>query len=249
MQNFCALIGTRMLNYFRHNKRSPSTILLFLPALTLELLYEQDLNVTSLGTISDVKSHQASATMSSISEMFRFSDLTNTNKLFILSDSPTSQYRNRKMIFLMKVWATKNHIDVYWIYTESGYGKGPTDGVGAGIKQTFKDTIAYDPKRVITNTDEVMQYMPEMPSVRISTYKEEEVNQFKSLYPKILDKLKIISSGGFGISQVREIYIPASDKTTLEWKKMSSDTKYSKAQIVVTPMPGKVRNRKKKPRK
>ena len=29
---------------------------------------------------------------------------------------------------------------------------------------------------------------------------------------------------------------------------MSSDTKYSKAQIVVTPMPGKVRNRKKKPR-
>ena len=176
------------------------------------LLYEQDLNLTSLGTISDVKSHQASATMASISEMFRFSDFTNTNKLFILSDSPTSQYRNRKMIFLMKVWATKNHIDVYWIYTESGHGKGPMDGVGAGIKQTIKDTIAYNPKGVITNTDEVMQYMPEMPSVRISTYKEEEVNQFKSLYPKILDNLKIISSGGFGISQVHEIYIPASDK-------------------------------------
>ena len=56
----------------------------------------------SLGTISDDKSQKALATVASITEMLKFTKLTVVDKLFILSDIPTSQYRNKQMMFLMK---------------------------------------------------------------------------------------------------------------------------------------------------
>ena len=56
----------------------------------------------SLGTISDDKSDNAFATMASITEMLKFTKLTVVDKLFIVSDIPTSQYRNKQMMFLMK---------------------------------------------------------------------------------------------------------------------------------------------------
>ena len=43
------------------------------------ILYDKDL-VISLGIISDYKSHKASVTMASITEMLKFSDLTNVLK-------------------------------------------------------------------------------------------------------------------------------------------------------------------------
>ena len=56
----------------------------------------------SLGTISDDKSDNAFANMASITEMLKFTKLTVVDKLFIVSDIPTSQYRNKQMMFLMK---------------------------------------------------------------------------------------------------------------------------------------------------
>ena len=59
------------------------------------ILYEKDL-VISLGTISDDESHKAFAIMASVTKMLKFTKLTNVDKLYIISDSPTSQYRNKK---------------------------------------------------------------------------------------------------------------------------------------------------------
>ena len=59
-------------------------------------------------------------------------------------------------MFLIKYRAKINKIDVYWIFTEVGHGKGPIDGVGECIKQTIKNTIAYNPNGIICNTEELM---------------------------------------------------------------------------------------------
>ena len=56
----------------------------------------------------------------------------------------------------MNQWA-KNKADVYWIFTESGHGKWPINGLGAWIKQTIKDTITYNPNGIMSNTGELMQ--------------------------------------------------------------------------------------------
>ena len=43
------------------------------------------------------------------------------------------------------------------------------DGVETCIKQTIEDTIAYNPDDIIRNTEELMQYMPELSNICILT--------------------------------------------------------------------------------
>ena len=61
--------------------------------------------------------------------MLKSVDLAETETLYIASDSPANQYRNKNNVFLTKKWAIENQIDVYWIFTETGHGKGPMDGM------------------------------------------------------------------------------------------------------------------------
>ena len=67
----------------------------------------------------------APATWASLNELMQFIDLEETETLYIASDSPSSQYRNKNNILLTKDWAIKNKIEVYWVFTECGHGKGP----------------------------------------------------------------------------------------------------------------------------
>ena len=123
----------------------------------------------------------------------------------------------------MKQWAKNIKIDVYWIFTETGHGKGPMDVVGACIEQTIKHTIAYNSNG--------MQHIAELTNIYISTYNEDDVNSYRELLPD-MDDLKIGESGGFGISRVHEIFIPKEDNEILYWKKVSSDNEYAEAQII-----------------
>ena len=74
------------------------------------VLYKPE-KTTSLSTISDVRSHKASATMASLQAMFKFVDFSDTKTLYIISDSHSSQYKNQKFYFgfvqrwvMVKVW-------------------------------------------------------------------------------------------------------------------------------------------------
>ena len=93
---------------------------------------------------------------------------------------------------------------------EAGHGKRPMDGLGACIKQTIKDIITYNPGGIISNIEELMQCMPDLSNICISTYNEDDIISYRELLPD-LDDLKIIESGGFGISK----YI-----RFLSWKKI-----------------------------
>ena len=73
------------------------------------------------------------------------------------------------MIFLMKQLAKNNKTVVYQIFTETGHGKGPMDGLGACIKQTVKSTITYNPNGIISNTGDLMQYMADLSNICILT--------------------------------------------------------------------------------
>ena len=66
-----------MLAYIKQNRKNLSAIIV-----QEGLLYEKDL-VISLRTISDDKSHKALAIMVSITEMSKFIELTNVDKLFL----------------------------------------------------------------------------------------------------------------------------------------------------------------------
>lgn len=61
------------------------------------------------------------------------------NKMHYLTDSPTSQYRNTKIMNLISRHETIFGMKASWTYFESGHGKGPCDGVGGTLKRLADD--------------------------------------------------------------------------------------------------------------
>ena len=192
------------------------------------MLYEKE-GTQSFGTISDVKSHKADATWASLAKIFTHIDFSDCNHLYVVSDSPTSQYRNKKNVLLMKDWAVSNKVEFTWVYTESGHGKGPMDGVGSGIKRAVKDTISYRPNDVIRDTTQLMEHLPELNNIIIDTYNEEDVLKARQGFgQENVNSLKIISNG-IGISNVHEIYCDINDEKKCQWKALSEDKEFIKA--------------------
>ncbi|CAF4489608.1 unnamed protein product, partial [Rotaria magnacalcarata] len=109
-------------------------------------------NSFSFASISDDTCHMAEAAWAAIQNLLK--DLineNNVNSINFISDSPISQYRNKTMIYLMKKLATDHHIDIKWIFLESGHGKGVVDAVGAAVKRKFDETVAFNPDNTFEN--------------------------------------------------------------------------------------------------
>jgi hypothetical protein len=65
------------------------------------------------------------------------------DRVTIVSDSPSSQYRNRMTLYLLDRLLRKMGIfDWQWLYTEAGHGKGAADGVGATVKRRCDALVA-----------------------------------------------------------------------------------------------------------
>lgn len=61
----------------------------------------------------------------------------------IISDSPSSQYRNRSMMYLMTQLCKSHGISAFeWLFSETGHGKGAPDGVGACVKRMADAFVA-----------------------------------------------------------------------------------------------------------
>ena len=62
--------------------------------------------------------------------------LPNLNTIHFITDSPSSQYRNRNVIELVRRFPNLfGGMIATWNWLESGHGKGPCDGVGGSIKK------------------------------------------------------------------------------------------------------------------
>ncbi|GBM47161.1 hypothetical protein AVEN_123649-1, partial [Araneus ventricosus] len=98
-----------------------------------------ELKVTSYCSLSDSLRHDPSAICAHlkpiIMEIKHSQPSLKTAHIF--TDSPVTQYRNRKMFYLIATFlAPELGVDALnWHYTESGHGKGPPDGVGGCLKR------------------------------------------------------------------------------------------------------------------
>lgn len=95
---------------------------------------------TSMCTISRCLRHDAPAVWAHLITIIDETTKRNPfiDTIHILSDSPTSQYRNKFVFYLIS--QLKNDFaqseKVTWNYSEAGHGKGAPDGVGAVVKRT-----------------------------------------------------------------------------------------------------------------
>jgi hypothetical protein len=92
----------------------------------------------SMVGISESLSHNASSLYAMQKKRFpmikqMYPDL---KVIHYLTDSPTSQYRNTTMFYLISHYPEIFHVRATWDVLEAGHGKGPCDGLGASVKRS-----------------------------------------------------------------------------------------------------------------
>lgn len=100
-----------------------------------------ELRHKSFVAVSDERAHNSFAVFAFIKTIIpRIKEmLPNLCKIHYLTDSPTSQYRNKKIMNLIARHETIFEMKATWTYFESGHGKGPCDGVGGTLKRLADD--------------------------------------------------------------------------------------------------------------
>ena len=100
---------------------------------------ENTLKHKSFVGITDEKSHAAPTTLAFLTKLMSEvkANLPGIQIMHYISDSPSSQYRNRSIVkFIANHAAYFEGVNATWDYLESGHGKGPCDGVGGSLKKS-----------------------------------------------------------------------------------------------------------------
>jgi hypothetical protein len=113
----------------------------------------------AFATLSDDNDKKAEAIAAHLRPIFQRFNLAfgKFDRVSIVSDSPSSQYRNRKTLYIIdRVLRTELDIMRWqWIYTEAGHGKGAADGVGAAIKRRCDTRVTHGDQMEIVTADDV----------------------------------------------------------------------------------------------
>ena len=98
---------------------------------------QEELLHQSYVMVSDVTSHAAGTVFSFLHGLIpQIKELLPAvDTIHYVTDSPTSQYRNKHIFYLISSHATEFGINCSWQYMEAGHGKGPCDGVGGTAKR------------------------------------------------------------------------------------------------------------------
>ena len=114
------------------------------------------LKVTSACYVSDVTDHTAPMVFAILKQIVTLAKQTVPELKYIhyLSDSPSSQYRNKHLMYIIAQHDKMFGIPCTWTYFESGHGKGPCDGIGGSSKRLADlavktDKRASDARRIL----------------------------------------------------------------------------------------------------
>ncbi|KAK3104833.1 hypothetical protein FSP39_011252 [Pinctada imbricata] len=102
------------------------------------VVYFPNGDVKSVVGVSDVLSHNATAVITILHKIIPQikNDYPQLRKIHYLTDSPTSQYRNKTIFQFILEHGDEFGVTAQWNFLESGHGKGPCDGLGASVKRS-----------------------------------------------------------------------------------------------------------------
>ncbi|KAL4709200.1 hypothetical protein ACJJTC_008128 [Scirpophaga incertulas] len=145
-------------------------------------------------TISQNVRHDAAAIWAHLKPVLDYIYHINSSigSIHILTDSPSSQYRNKNIFWIM----TRIHKDypgflntLTWNYSESGHGKGAADGVGAVIKRTADSLVNLG--QDIGNFDDFQRILKEhLKNIKIVVVEETKISEKSNSLPKTLPAFK-----------------------------------------------------------
>ncbi|KAF9409133.1 hypothetical protein HW555_011412 [Spodoptera exigua] len=186
---------------------------------TAVVYLKNDSNATqsySVCTASECTRHDAAAVWAHLNYLikFVFNRSSQINRIHILTDSPTSQYRN-KYIFYILTQLRNDFPDlnlVTWNYQEAGHGKGAPDGIGAVIKRTADYELKCH--QDVGDFDAFVNIIRRnIKNVEMGIIQEHEIKLRELMLPKDIATFK----GTMTVHQV----IWAADSAYLEFRKQS----------------------------
>ena len=101
---------------------------------------DNEVNVLPFVGVSSIMSHAFPTNFCFLSRLMAIlkEEFPSLRFVHLISDSPSSQYRNRGVVHFIAKFQSLFNMEAFWSWLEAGHGKGPCDGVGGGIKKTCR---------------------------------------------------------------------------------------------------------------
>ncbi|WAR22315.1 hypothetical protein MAR_016289 [Mya arenaria] len=145
----------------------------------------------SFTSFSDCLKHNPAAIWAHLEPIMTFlKEKSNVSVLHILSDGPTTQYRNKQNFYLFSTKLFELGFQRgTWNFLEASHGKGAADGIGAAVKQ-HADRAVNTRSVDITNAEDMIRALKMTnTSVELFEVKEEAVERIEKELPK---QLKVV---------------------------------------------------------
>ena len=179
-------------------------------------------NSGGFASLSDENNHKAEAIHAALDPKIKELVEEGFREITIVSDSPTSQYRNGKSTYLTSKWAVEHGIKIYWIFTESGHGKSPADGVGGNIKNKAQEKQNMEPDLVIKSALDVKDNIETSIDLRVHT--KEDID-------KVIETMPTKVGALVGATKIHELVFEPDGK--IEKKCMTNEAFYKPLKIKI----------------
>ena len=175
--------------------------------------------------LTDENNHKAESIWAALTPMLTSLVEQDVKKIFICSDSTGAQYRNCKNAFLMRDFAMKNKVALFWIFTEKHHGKSPADGIGGNLKNQVEQFTAFSTEHNIRNAEDVTTLLNSTnTSINVSHFTKEDIQKTLDLIPGELNSLR-------GATKYHEICVNTAGRISA--KELPTDDNYINVNITV----------------
>ena len=137
---------------------------------------DEEVKAMSFVGVSKVTAHSFPTTLAFLTQLLGEikQEVTDLQHLHIVTDSPSSQYRNRYACDLLMKAKSMFDIRITWNWLEAGHGKGPCDGVGGALKG-LADRVVKSCGDIQTAEDFCDQIRPQTNKIKLLLTSEPEV--------------------------------------------------------------------------
>lgn len=130
---------------------------------------------SSVAVISDDRGHDSAHALLAMSKIIQKLQ-TQAQKITIISDGAPSHFKNRYQLFEL----TKSPVPIEWVFSATGHGKGPCDGIGGLLKHhATKHNLSSPSTAAIQNAKDFTAAVKSYTSIALILLPKEEVETFR----------------------------------------------------------------------
>lgn len=153
---------------------------------------DDEIKSHSCATISENTRHDPSAIAAHLKPVIEFAKehVSFLKNVHIVSDGPTTQYRNKSMFQLIGSCISDmfGAETIHWHFTESGHGKSAADGVGGYLKRTADKEVGMG--KDIPNHTALIEILKKRCSLKVNIWQVETADIEKIVLPANVKSFK-----------------------------------------------------------